>query len=311
MHQVHHLTLVNFAQYSSQLETSLITLCTRSQLESLQLTSVTLVHGSIGFLLHLFRYDNAKTHRHLQLKRLRLDAIKTFASSMDAVHLIDIEQVETIEPSPLEHFVWRESVMMPSHLCWSCLLSFLGVTCNIYTFVFCSNFFRLHWAICIGSNSSLFWNVPFSINFSGVKHFSIICPTDSRCSVVASDQYLCDHVTLLITGHSNQCESHWSRPVWVCRSQRQWTCHVSSRRLHYISHFWLMLREFSCTSTLSIHAGHLSKTQVSTGRSCTDLVTQFVSRRPQDVCTQKSLSPVICWILPPSDDAGLSPYEFP
>lgn len=144
MHQVHHLTLVNFAQYSSQLETSLITLCTRCQLESLQLTSVTLVHGSIGFLLHLFRHDTARTHRHLQLKRLRLDAIKTFASSMDAVHLIDVEQVELIEPSPLEHFVWRESVTIRSRLCWSCRLSFLGVTCNTYTSVFCSNFFRLH-----------------------------------------------------------------------------------------------------------------------------------------------------------------------
>ena len=108
MHQVHHLTLVNFAQYSSQLETSLITLCTRSQLQSLQLTSISLVHGSIGFLLHLYQHGTSRTHGNLHLKRLRLDAIKTFTSTMDAVHLVDVEEVQLIDPSALEHLIWRE-----------------------------------------------------------------------------------------------------------------------------------------------------------------------------------------------------------
>ena len=105
MNQIHHLTLVNFAIYSSQLETSLITLCTRSQLQSLHLTSISLVHGAIGFLLHLFRNKN---HRNINLKRLRLDAIKSFASLIDNIHLSDIEQAEFIQNSSLEQLVWRE-----------------------------------------------------------------------------------------------------------------------------------------------------------------------------------------------------------
>jgi hypothetical protein len=108
MNQIHHLTLVNFALYSSQLETSLITLCTRSQLQSLHLTSITLAHGAIGFLLHLFQVKIDRINPNLTLKRLRLDAIKIFASLTDNVHLADVEQAKFIENSSLEQFIWRE-----------------------------------------------------------------------------------------------------------------------------------------------------------------------------------------------------------
>jgi hypothetical protein len=101
MNQIQHLTLVNFAIYSSQLETSLITLCTRSQLQSLYLTSISFVHGAIGFLLHLFRNRN-------DLKHLRLDAIKIYSLLTDNIHLSDIEQAEFIANSSLEQFIWRE-----------------------------------------------------------------------------------------------------------------------------------------------------------------------------------------------------------
>jgi hypothetical protein len=108
MNQIHHLTLVNFAIYSSQLETSLLTLCTRSQLQSLHLTSISLAHGAIGFLLHLFRNKIQQTNLNINLKRLRLDAIKMFASLIDNIHLSDIEQAEFIQNSTLEQFIWRE-----------------------------------------------------------------------------------------------------------------------------------------------------------------------------------------------------------
>lgn len=105
MHQIQHLTLVNFALYSSQLETSLVTLCTRSQLESLSLTSISFAEGAIGFLLRLFQ---KKSDQKLNLKRLRLDAIKTFSIITDHIHLSDIEQIEFIQNSSLEQFIWRE-----------------------------------------------------------------------------------------------------------------------------------------------------------------------------------------------------------
>ena len=108
MHQVQHLTFVNFALYSSQLETSLLTLCTRAQLHSLHLTSVTLAHGAIGFLLQLCRKSADSLSRTLSLRRLRLDAIKLFASSIDYIRLIDVEHADLIEDSSLEHFIWRE-----------------------------------------------------------------------------------------------------------------------------------------------------------------------------------------------------------
>ncbi len=108
MNQIHHLTLVNFAIYSSQLETSLITLCTRSQLETLHLTSISLAHGAVGFLLNLFRNKNDRKNININLKRLRLDAIKIYALLIDGVHLSDIEQAEFIENSSLEQFIWRE-----------------------------------------------------------------------------------------------------------------------------------------------------------------------------------------------------------
>jgi hypothetical protein len=101
MNQIQHLTLVNFAIYSSQLETSLITLCTRAQLQSLYLTSITFAHGAIGFLLHLFRNE-------INLKQLRLDSIKIYALLTENIHLSDIEQAEFIPNYSLEQFVWRE-----------------------------------------------------------------------------------------------------------------------------------------------------------------------------------------------------------
>jgi hypothetical protein len=101
MNQIQHLTLVNFAIYSSQLETNLITLCTRAQLQSLYLTSISFVHGAIGFLLHLFQNE-------INLKHLRLDAIKIYALLNENIHLSDIEQVEFISNSTLKQFVWRE-----------------------------------------------------------------------------------------------------------------------------------------------------------------------------------------------------------
>jgi hypothetical protein len=108
MNQIHHLTLVNFAIYSSQLETSLITLCKRSQLQSLHLTSISLVHGAIGFLLHLFRNRNNREYLNINLKHLRLDTIKIFALITDSIHLYDVEQAEFIQNSSLEQFIWRE-----------------------------------------------------------------------------------------------------------------------------------------------------------------------------------------------------------
>ena len=108
MHQIQHLTLVNFALYSSQLETSLITLCTRSQLQTLHLTSISLVQGAVGFLLHLFRYQIDPTNRNINLKRLRLDAIKIFASTINHIHLSDVEQATFAHNSSLEQFIWRE-----------------------------------------------------------------------------------------------------------------------------------------------------------------------------------------------------------
>jgi hypothetical protein len=108
MNQIHHLTLVNFAIYSSQLETSLITLCNRSQLQTLHLTSISLAHGAIGFLLNLFRNKTERKHININLKRLRLDAIKIYALLIDGIHLSDIEQAELIENSSLEQFIWRE-----------------------------------------------------------------------------------------------------------------------------------------------------------------------------------------------------------
>ncbi len=108
MNQIQHLTLVNFASYSSQLETSLITLCLRSQLQSLHLTSISLIHGAIGFLLHLFRNKNDRKNLDMNLKRLKLDSIKIFALLTDQVHLSDVEQAEFIRNSSLEQFSWRE-----------------------------------------------------------------------------------------------------------------------------------------------------------------------------------------------------------
>jgi hypothetical protein len=108
MNQIHHLTLVNFAIYSSQLETSLITLCTRSQLQTLYLTSISLAHGAIGFLLHLFRNKNDQKYLNINLKHLRLDSIKIFALLNDDIHLSDVEQAEFIQNSSLEQFIWRE-----------------------------------------------------------------------------------------------------------------------------------------------------------------------------------------------------------
>ena len=104
MNQIQHLTLVNFAIYSSQLETSLITLCTRAQLQSLYLTSISFIHGAIGFLLHLFRNGNDR----INLKHLRLDGIKIYTLLIDNIHLSDIEQAEFIRNSSLEQFIWRE-----------------------------------------------------------------------------------------------------------------------------------------------------------------------------------------------------------
>lgn len=101
MNQIHHLTLVNFAIYSSQLETSLITLCTRSQFQSLHLTSISLVHGAIGFLLNLFQ-------KQINLKHLRLDTIKIYSLLNEGIHLSDVEQAEFIQNSSLEQFIWRE-----------------------------------------------------------------------------------------------------------------------------------------------------------------------------------------------------------
>lgn len=103
MNQIRHLTLVNFAVYSSQLETSLFTLCNRSQLQSLYLTSIPLVHGAIGFLLHLFQ-----TKSNHSLKHLRLDAIKTCLVSTNGIRLSDIEQAEFLSNSSVEEFIWRE-----------------------------------------------------------------------------------------------------------------------------------------------------------------------------------------------------------
>ncbi|CAF3878775.1 unnamed protein product [Adineta steineri] len=107
MNQIHHLTFVNFAVYSSQLETSLITLCTRSQLQSIYLTSISLEHGAIGFLLNLY-----EKNKNINLKRIRLDAIKTYNN----IHLSDIEQTEFIQNSVLEQFIWRERHMQYIHM---------------------------------------------------------------------------------------------------------------------------------------------------------------------------------------------------
>lgn len=104
MHQIQHLTLVNFAIYSSQLETSLITLCTRSQLQSLYLTSISLGHGAIGFLLRLFRTENEQ----INLTHLRLDTVKTYALLTDNIYLSDVEQALLVDHSSLQHFIWRE-----------------------------------------------------------------------------------------------------------------------------------------------------------------------------------------------------------
>ena len=108
MNQIHHLTLVNFAIYSSLLETSLITLCTQSQLQTLYLTSISLAHGAIGFLLNLFRKKADRNNIEINLTRLRLDAIKIYPLSINGIHLSDIEQAEFIENSSLEQFIWRE-----------------------------------------------------------------------------------------------------------------------------------------------------------------------------------------------------------
>ena len=108
MNQIHHLTLVNFSVYSSQLETTLCTLCARSQLQSLHLTSISLKHGAIGFLLHLFQNQIDRNNTTIILKRLKLDAIKNFALGIHDIHLSDVEHAEFIQNSPLEQFVWRE-----------------------------------------------------------------------------------------------------------------------------------------------------------------------------------------------------------
>ena len=104
MNQIQHLTLVNFAIYSSQLETSLITLCTRSQLQSLCLTSISLAHGAIGFLLRLFRTGND----HIHLKHLRLDTVKTYTLLTGNIYLSDVEQAALVGHSSLEQLTWRE-----------------------------------------------------------------------------------------------------------------------------------------------------------------------------------------------------------
>ena len=108
MNQIQYLTLINFAIYSSQLETSLIQLCTRSQLKSLNLTSISLTHGSIGFILNLFRNKINQNNFNINLKRLKLDAIKVFTLLNDNIHLSDIEQAKFIQNSSLEQFIWRE-----------------------------------------------------------------------------------------------------------------------------------------------------------------------------------------------------------
>lgn len=102
MSQLQHLSLINFALYSSQLETSLITLCTRTHLRTLHLTSISLAHGAIGFLFHLFQ------NPILNLKRLRLEAIKSFTSTNHSIHLSDIEQAKFNVNTSLEQFTWRE-----------------------------------------------------------------------------------------------------------------------------------------------------------------------------------------------------------
>lgn len=102
MHQIQHLTLVNFATHSSRLESSLLALCDRSQLQTLQLTSISLLHGAIGFLFHLFRSPISN------LQRLRLDAIKSFATFDNQLHLTDIEQAEFSRDASLQQLIWRE-----------------------------------------------------------------------------------------------------------------------------------------------------------------------------------------------------------
>ncbi|CAF3165913.1 unnamed protein product [Rotaria socialis] len=116
MNQIHHLTLVNFAIYSSQLETTLFTLCNRSQLQSLNLTSISLIHGSIGFLLHLFQTKINHKNININLKHLRLDTIKMFSLLTNGIHLSDVEQAEFIQNSSLEQFIWRERHMQYIHI---------------------------------------------------------------------------------------------------------------------------------------------------------------------------------------------------
>ncbi|CAF1558155.1 unnamed protein product [Rotaria magnacalcarata] len=116
MNQIHHLTLVNFAIYSSQLETTLITLCNRSQLQSLNLTSISLIHGAIGFLLHLFQTKINHKNININLKHLRLDTIKMFSLLTNGIHLSDVEQAEFIQNSSLEQFIWRERHMQYIHI---------------------------------------------------------------------------------------------------------------------------------------------------------------------------------------------------
>lgn len=108
MNQIHHLTLVNFAMYSSELEKSLIALCIRSQLQSLYLTSISLVNGAVGFLLHLFQNKTEHKNININLKHLSLDTIKTVVLLQNDVHLSDVEQADFIQNPSLEKFFWRE-----------------------------------------------------------------------------------------------------------------------------------------------------------------------------------------------------------
>lgn len=102
MHQIKGLTLINLSHYSLTLEKSLISLCVEQQLKSLHLTSLTLSHGAIGFLIDIFKL---RSNRKTRLTSLRFDTIRWNASSIIAS---EFDRIQWSNDILLEAFIWRE-----------------------------------------------------------------------------------------------------------------------------------------------------------------------------------------------------------
>ncbi|CAF1551887.1 unnamed protein product, partial [Didymodactylos carnosus] len=110
MHQINYLTLINIGLYSSQLETNLLELCKRSQLQSLHIGSLTLSKGALGFIIDLY------TNYGVKLNCLKMDALKLPLEALDLISTLDFEQQHFLMNSYLARFSWSEKHFQHIHM---------------------------------------------------------------------------------------------------------------------------------------------------------------------------------------------------